>query len=387
MNRGNLMQIFQVPTKILMGEGVTGEIGTEAKIIGATVVLVVTDEGVRKAGLLERVILSLEDAGIKVDIFDEVMPDPTVTLVEKGAAIIRQKGHDLIIAVGGGSSIDAAKGVSVMATNEGSICDFEGVDKFANEPLPIFAVPTTAGTGSEVTFGTVLTDTDRNYKFLVYGNRLAPRVAFLDPIMVSTAPPSVVIPTGMDALTHAIESYISLRATPQTEALAISAIKLIAANLRQAVANSGNLEAVGNMLIAANLAGIAFGNSRLGIVHALALPLGAFFHVPHGVANTILLPYGLEFNLIAAPQKYVDIANAMGEITIGLSLMDAAEKTIESVKKLASDIGAPKNLKSLGVEADMIPQMAADAMKSSHIPANPRKISQIDVEGLYRRAL
>jgi len=381
------MQIFQVPTKILMGEGVTGEIGTEAKIIGATVVLVVTDEGVRKAGLLERVILSLEDAGIKVDIFDEVMPDPTVTLVEKGAAIIRQKGHDLIIAVGGGSSIDAAKGVSVMATNEGSICDFEGVDKFANEPLPIFAVPTTAGTGSEVTFGTVLTDTDRNYKFLVYGNRLAPRVAFLDPIMVSTAPPSVVIPTGMDALTHAIESYISLRATPQTEALAISAIKLIAANLRQAVANSGNLEAVGNMLIAANLAGIAFGNSRLGIVHALALPLGAFFHVPHGVANTILLPYGLEFNLIAAPQKYVDIANAMGEITIGLSLMDAAEKTIESVKKLASDIGAPKNLKSLGVEADMIPQMAADAMKSSHIPANPRKISQIDVEGLYRRAL
>jgi alcohol dehydrogenase class IV len=191
----------------------------------------------------------------------------------------------------------------------------------------------------------------------------------------------------MDALTHAIESYISLRATPQTEALAIGAIKLISANLRQAVANSGNLEAVGNMLIAANLAGIAFGNSRLGIVHAMALPLGAFFHLPHGVANTVLLPYGLEFNLIAAPQKYVDIANAMGEMTVGLSLMDAAEKAIESVKKLASDIGAPKNLKNLGVEADMIPQMAADAMKSSHIPANPRKISQIDVEGLYRRAL
>jgi alcohol dehydrogenase class IV len=381
------MQIFQVPTKILMGEGVTGEIGAEAKIFGAMAALVVTDEGVRKAGLLERVILPLEDAGVEIDIFDEVMPDPTVTLVEKGAAIIRRKGHDLIIAVGGGSSIDAAKGVSVMATNEGSICDFEGVDKFANEPLPIFAVPTTAGTGSEVTFGTVLTDTGRNYKFLVYGNRLAPRVAFLDPIMVSTAPPNVVISTGMDALTHAIESYISLRATPQTEALAIGAIKLISANLRQAVANSGNLEAVGNMLIAANLAGIAFGNSRLGIVHAMALPLGAFFHLPHGVANTVLLPYGLEFNLIAAPQKYVDIANAMGEMTVGLSLMDAAEKAIESVKKLASDIGAPKNLKNLGVEADMIPQMAADAMKSSHIPANPRKISQIDVEGLYRRAL
>ena len=381
------MQTFYMPTKILSGEGVTGEIGSEAKMIGATAVLVVTDEGIRKAGILEKVILSLENAGIEVDIFAEVMPDPTVTLVERGAAIVKQKGHNLIIAVGGGSSIDTAKGISVMATNDGSICDFEGVDKFVNQPLPIFAVPTTAGTGSEVTFGAVLTDEYRDYKFIVYGDRIAPRVAFLDPIMVSTVPPSVMIPTGMDALTHAIESYISLRATPQTEALAISAIKLISANLRQAVANSGNLEAVGNMLIAANLAGIAFGNSRLGIIHAMALPLGAFFHVPHGTANTVLLPYGLEFNLIATPRKYVDIASAMGEMTIGLSLIDAAEKAIESVKKLASDISAPKNLKSLGVEADIIPQMAADAMKSSHISANPRKISQRDVEELYRKTL
>ncbi|MFQ6042495.1 MAG: iron-containing alcohol dehydrogenase [Candidatus Poribacteria bacterium] len=381
------MQTFYMPTKILMGEGVTSEIGSEAKMIGATTVLVVTDEGIRKAGLLENVIPSLEDAGIEVDVFAEVTPDPTVKLVEKGAAIVKQKGHDLIIAVGGGSSIDAAKGVAVMAANEGSMCDFEGVDKFTHKPLPVFAVPTTVGTGSEVTFGAVLTDTTRNYKFLVYGDSIAPRVAFLDPVMVSTAPTSVIIPTGMDALTHAIESYISLRATPQSEALAIGAIRLIAANLRQAVANSGNLEAVGNMLTAANLAGIAFGNSRLGIIHAMALPLGAFFHAPHGIANTILLPYGLEFNLIATPRKYVDIASAMGEITIGMSLMDAAEKTIEAVKKLADDIGAPKNLKSLGVEADMIPQMAADAMKSSHIPANPRKISSKDVEELYRKAL
>ena len=381
------MQTFHIPTKILMGEGVTGEIGSEAKMIGATAVLLVTDEGIRKAGILERVILPLEDAGIEVDIFDEVMPDPTVILVENAAAVVRQKGHDLIIAVGGGSSIDTAKGVSVMATNEGSICDFEGVDRFSKKPLPIFAVPTTAGTGSEVTFGAVLTDTSRDYKFLVYGDSIAPRVAFLDPVMVSTAPPSVMVPTGMDALTHAIESYISLRATPQTEVLAIGAIKLISANLRQAVANSGNLEAVGNMLIAANLAGIAFCNSRLGIVHAMALPLGAFFHVPHGAANTVLLPYGLEFNLIATPRKYADIASEMGEMTIGLSLMDAAEKAIKSVKKLASDIGAPQNLKGLGVEADMIPQMAADAMKSSHIPANPRKISQKDIEELYRKAL
>ncbi len=381
------MQTFHMPTRIVMGEGVVNDIGSEAKMIGAKLVLLVTDEGIRKAGILEGVILSLEDAGIQVDIFHEVMPDPTVKLVEKGAAIARQKKHDLIIAVGGGSSIDAAKGMSVMATNEGSVCDFEGLDKFTNQPLPIFAVPTTAGTGSEVTFGAVLTDTDRDYKFLVYGSRIVPRVAFLDPVMVSTVPPGVMIPTGMDALTHAIESYLSLRATLQTEALAIGAIKLISSNLRQAVANSENLEASGNMLMAANLAGIAFGNSRLGIVHAMALPLGAFFHIPHGIANTVLLPHGLDFNLMATPRKYVDIANAMGEMTFGRSLMDAAERAIELVKKLASDIGAPRSLESLGVESGMIPQMAADAMKSSHIPVNPRKISQADVEELYRKAM
>ena len=380
------MKSFHMPTKILMGEGVTSEIGPEARIIGAASTLLVTDEGIRKAGILENVISSLENAGIQVSVFSEVMPDPTVKLAERGAAVIRQEKYDLLVAVGGGSSIDAAKGMAVMATNDGSVCDFEGVDKFTNQPLPIFAVPTTAGTGSEVTFGAVLTDADRDYKFLIYGSRIVPQIAFLDPIMVSTVPPSVMIPTGMDALTHAIESYISLRATPQTEALAIGAIKTISANLRQAVGNSGNSEAAGNMLMAANLAGMAFGNSRLGIVHAMALPLGAFFHIPHGIANTVLLPHGLEFNSIAAPQKYAHIADAMGETISGLSLMDAAEKAIESVKRLAGDIGAPRNLESLGVKSDMIPRMAADTMKSGHIPANPRKISQADAEKLYKKA-
>ena len=378
---------FYIPTKILMGEGITSEIGVEARAFGASRILVVTDRGIRQAGGLEKVTDSLKNAGLAVSIFDEVVPDPTVTLVQRGATLFREMGCDLIISVGGGSSIDAGKGISVMATNDGSICEFEGVDKFKNSPVPMFAVPTTAGTGSEVTFGAVLTDTSRNYKFLVYGSRLAPRVAFLDPIMVVTAPSSVMVYTGMDALTHAIESYISLRATPQTEALAIHAIRLISANLRQAIANSQNLKAVGNMLLAANLAGIAFGNSRLGIVHAMALPLGAFFHIPHGIANTILLPHGLEFNLIAAPQKYVEIATAMGEPLVGLSRMEAANKSIEAVRKLAGNIGAPDSLKSVGVSEDKIPQMAEDAMKSSHIPANPRKITKEDVRQLYREAL
>ena len=370
-----------------MGEGITSEIGDEARTFGASRILVVTDKHIRQAGILARVTDSLKHAGLAVSVFDEVTPDPTVTLVQRGAGVFKEMGCDLIISVGGGSSIDAGKGISIMATNAGSICELEGVDKFKNDPVPMFAVPTTAGTGSEVTFGAVLTDTSRNYKFLVYGSRLAPKVAFLDPVMVVTAPPSVMIPTGMDALTHAIESYISLWATPQTEALAIHAIRLIAAHLRQAVANSQNLNAVGNMLLAANLAGIAFGNSRLGIVHAMALPLGAFFHIPHGIANTILLPHGLDFNLIAAPRKYTEIAGAMGEPLAGLSLIEAANKTIEAVEKLAADIGAPNSLKSLGVSEDKIPQMVEDAMKSGHIPANPRRITEEDIRQLYERAL
>jgi len=378
---------FHIPTKILMGEGVVGEIGDEARAFNASRVLVVTDEPIRQAGILEKVTDSLKSAGLAVNIFAEVVPDPTVALVQRGAVVFKEMGCDLIVSVGGGSSIDAGKGISVMATNDGSIIEFEGVDKFKKAPVPMFAVPTTAGTGSEVTFGAVLTDASRNYKFIVYGSRLAPKVAFLDPIMVSTAPPNVIVCTGMDALTHAIESYISLWATPQTEALAIHAIRLISENLRPAAANSQNLEAVGNMLLAANLAGIAFGNSRLGIVHAMVLPLGAFFHIPHGLANTILLPHGLTFNLIATPQKYAEIAEAMGEPLTGLSLMEAARRTIEAVKKLAADIGAPNSLKSVGVTEDQIPQMANDAMKSSHIKANPRNITEEDVKQLYREAL
>ena len=378
---------FCAPTKVVGGVGVAQEVGVEAKSFGAEKALVVTDAGVMGAGLVEPVVVSLRKAGVQATVFDEVKPDPSVSAVGGGAEVARREGCRLIVAVGGGSPIDAAKGISIMATNDGSICDYEGVGKYVEPPLPIIAIPTTAGTGSEVTFGAVLTDEERNYKFIVYGATLVPKVALLDPMMVATAPSSVKVPTGMDALTHAIESYTSLISTPYTEALAIRAIEMISLNLREAVADGENLEALGNMLVASNVAGLAFATSRLGVAHAMALPLGAFFHVPHGVACTILLPYGIAFNTEAALSKYGDVARAMGESTWGLASREAAGLAKESVQRLARDIGAPSRLSEVGVKEEAIPQMARDAMKSSHVPANPREISVDALESLYKEAM
>lgn len=378
---------FFAPTKVIGGVGVATEVGTEAEGFGARRALVVTDAGVAGAGLVGPVVRSLNEVGIEATVFDDVKPDPTVAIVTRGSETARREGCRLVVAVGGGSSIDAAKGIAIMSTNGGSICDYEGANKFAEPPLPVIAIPTTAGTGSEVTFGAVLTDEERSYKFIVYGTSAVPRVALLDPTMAATAPRAVKISTGMDALTHAIESYTSLGSTPQTEALAIYAVRMVSENLREAVADDQNLEAIGNMLVASNVAGIAFATSRLGIVHAMALPLGAFFHVPHGVACTILLPSGLAFNTEASLSKYGDVARAMGEKTEGLSRREAAQLAVEAVQRLAGDIGAPSRLGDLGVKEEMISQMAKDAMKSSHIPVNPRKITVDAVESLYRKAM
>jgi alcohol dehydrogenase class IV len=292
---------FHIPTKVVRGIGAVEQLGEEAKALGAKRALVVTDKNLVEAGLMEKVEEPLKSAGLKVDIFDEGVPDPTVKLVEKGMAVIKKASYGVIIGVGGGSNIDAAKAMSVMANNPGSICDYEGSDKFAKPPMPIIAVPTTAGTGSEVTYASVVTDTERDYKFVVWSSLLPPKVAILDPQMPATGPVMVRISAGMDALTHAVESYVSKNANPYSESLALSAIKLISENLRMSIADANNAEAMANMQLAANMAGMAFTNTRLGVVHAIALPPSALFHIPHGIANAILLPYGMEFNLIGNP--------------------------------------------------------------------------------------
>jgi len=378
---------FYIPTKIVKGMGALEHIGPEAKALKASKALIVTGKNLAKIGYANNIHDLLKSTGIEAEIFDEVMPDPTVKLVEKGTEIVKNGNFDVIIGLGGGSNIDAAKAMSVMANNPGSITDYEGSDKFQNAPMPIIAIPTTAGTGSEVSYSSVITDTDRNYKFVVWSSLLVPRVAILDPQMPSTAPRIVRIAAGMDALTHAIESYLSKNANVYSETLALSAIRMIEENLRQSIADSHNATAMSNMQIAANMAGMAFTTTRLGIVHALALPPSALFHVPHGLANAILLPHGMEFNLIANPKKFANIARSMGEhVESSVRLMEAARSAVDAVVELADDIGAPATLESVGVTKESIPKMAEDGMKSGHIAVNPRHVTIEDAMMILEKA-
>jgi len=378
---------FYVPTKIVSGMGALEHLGEEAKLLKAQNALIVTGPNLVKLGVADAIRNLLKSDGIESEIFGEVMPDPTVKLVEKGTEIVKSGKFDVMIGLGGGSNIDAAKAMSVMANNPGSICDYEGSDKFENPPMPIIAIPTTAGTGSEVTYSSVITDSDRNYKFVVWSSLLVPRVAILDPHMPATAPTIVRISAGMDALTHAIESYVSKNANAYSETLALSAIKLIEENLCQTVADAHNATALWHMQIAANMAGMAFTNTRLGIVHALALPPSAMFHVPHGLANAILLPHGMEFNLMANPRKFVNIAKMMGEHVESMRLMEMAMCAVDAVIELADDIGAPATLSDVGVTQESLPKMAEDAMKSGHIAVNPRDVTLEDAMRILERAL
>ncbi len=378
---------FAMNTRVLMGEGVCEQIAAQADLLGVKTILVVTDQGLVAAGIVERVLASFDSSRYAVTVFDEVKPDPSVEVVDKGASIAAGIGAELILAVGGGSPIDAGKGIAVVATNGGSSANYEGLDKYTAPPLPLFAVPTTCGTGAEVTFGAVLTDTSTDYKFILYGYNCAPQAAFLDPTLLLGMPPHVMAPTAMDALTHAVESYLSKGATPQSRPLALEAIRIIGRNIVPAYRNTSDRQAMSAMLYASNIAGIAFACSRLGVVHAMALPLGAFFHVPHGIANAILLPHGLQYNLGYNDPACRNIAEALGVDVTGLSDADAAQKAVDVIRKMAADVGIPSALGAVGVTEDKIPQMAADTMKSSHIPANPRPILAAEVAEIYRLAL
>jgi len=378
---------FAMATNVLMGENVCEQIPAQARLFGAENILVVTDKGLVDAGIVDRVLAHIDPAGCNITVYDEVLPDPSVKVVDRGGELARQRQCHLVLAIGGGSPIDAGKGIAVVATNGRSSADYEGMDQYAEEPLPLFAVPTTCGTGSEVTFGAVLTNTDTDYKFILYGHNCAPRVAFLDPTLLLGIPSKVMVPTGMDALTHAVESYISQGATPQSRPLALQALRMIRNSFTKAARNTHDLDAISEMLYAANIAGIAFACSRLGIVHAMALPLGAFFHVPHGIANSILLPHGLQFNLGHDDKGYCAMAQAMGIEVKGLAEADGASLFVDAIRQLAQDVGAPGKLSEVGVSTDKIPAMARDAMKSSHIPANPRTITEEDIAALYHQAM
>jgi alcohol dehydrogenase len=391
LRSGALPQTFYNPTRIVWGEGCAAQIGPHAVKLGATKVMVVSDPGVVRAGITKPVIDSITGAGLEAEIYDAVEPDPRIQIVEAALEMFTSKGCDLIVAVGGGSAMDTAKAAAILATNPGQLRSYEGWEKFQNAPIPLFAVPTTVGTASEVTPFIVITDAAAKFKFTIGSPQAAPGIAFLDPLVVLGLPGNVTAATGMDALTHAIESYTSLLSMPLSEGLALHAIRLIAANLRTAVANSHNVSAMNAMLVGANVAGLAFSNTRLGNVHAMAHPLGAFWKIPHGVANALMLPHVMEFNALATPLKMIEIAQAMGEPMAGIGLggvteYDAALRAPAAVRRLMADVGIPQRLRDLGVDKNSIPDMAQDAMKSANIAINPRKTTINEIIGLYERA-
>ncbi len=379
---------FFIPTVTLMGIGAHKELGQRIKTLGGTKPLLVTDKGITKSGLTDKIVqLIKKDIGVEVVVYDETIPNPTDKNVHDGVDFYKKNNCDMIITLGGGSPHDCGKGIGLVVTNGGKIHDFEGIDKSTKAMPPFIAVNTTAGTASEMTRFCIITDTSRKVKMAIVDWRVTPNVAINDPLLMAGMPPSLTAATGMDALTHAVEAYVSTIATPVTDACALKAMELISKNLRAAVANGGDMAARDQMAYAEYLAGMAFNNASLGHVHAMAHQLGGFYDLPHGVCNAILLPAVQQFNLISKVDRFVDIAKAMGEVTDGLSKREAAELALKAIKTLSRDVGIPAGLTELGVKEKDIKTMAENAQKDACGFTNPRCPSLDDVINIYKAAM
>lgn len=381
---------FRCPFKILTGRGCLNGVTDEARRMGVHRALVVTSPQVRDAGHAGRLADLLRGAGIEASLFSGVDDEPTTDHVERGVAAFEAHGADGVVSIGGGSCLDAGKGVAVMARNEGPLARYEGYDKIERPRAPHIAVTTTAGTGSEVTRFAVFTDVARDVKFLSASDQYVPDVAIVDPDLTVSAPPPVTASAGIDALTHAIEAYVSRHAQPLTDALALSAIRLIAWALPRAYDAGADVEARTAMHDASLHAGLAFSNSSVALVHGLARPLGAVFHIPHGAANGTLLPHVMAFSLPAAPERYAVIADALGCESVGPSIEARARAGAEAVAGLCRRVGL-RGLSAFGVTRDALAKaakkMASDAVASGSPANNPRAATIDEMVGLYERAL
>lgn len=377
---------YYLPTRNVFGEGAVNEAGDLLKGLGVKKTLIVTDKFLASTGMAGDLKDILNKSGVDAVIFDGAEPNPTDKNVESGVAVYKNEKCDSVISLGGGSSHDCAKGIGLVASNGGRIKDYEGVDKSQNPMVPLMAVNTTAGTASEITRFCIITDTSRKVKMAIVDWRVTPQISINDPDLMKGMPASLTAATGMDALTHAIEAYVSTAANPLTDSAALMAISMITKYLPKAVANGQYMKARDNMAYAQYLAGIAFNNASLGYVHAMAHQLGGYYNLPHGVCNAILLPYVEEFNLIGNLNRFKDIANAMGETINGLSTVEAANKAIASIKQLSTQVGIPASLKELGVKPEDFGIMAENAMKDVCCVTNPRTATKEQVIQIYQRA-
>ena len=377
---------FSIPQNIMVGRKAITQLPEMVKKLDGKHALIISGPTLEKLGLVKKTAGYLIEAGCTVDTFTDVEPNPSVTTVEKATAQFKETGANFLVALGGGSPMDVAKAVGVVAQYGGSITEYEGAHKVPGKIVPLIAIPTTAGTGSEVTAFSVITDHSRNYKLTVFSYELLPAYAILDAELIMTAPPSVAAACGMDAFVHAEEAYVSTAASPFSDAMAEKAMELIGGNIRRFVANRQDAEAAEAMMVGSLFAGIAFSWARLGNVHAMSHPVSAYFNVPHGVANAILLPTIVEYNALADHGKYFNIYNYISRAPISKEAFSPNRLT-EEIRKLNVALGIPASLSEVGVMEDKIELMAADAMKSGNIMANPRQSTIKDIIALYKKAM
>jgi alcohol dehydrogenase class IV len=379
--------VFFSPTKITFGLDSAQQVAHEVKQFGGSKVLIVTDPGVIAAELLSPVESSLKAGDVAYVIYDGVEPEPPARVIDRGAEIFKSEGCDLVMGLGGGSSLDVAKGISILAANKGRILDFCGIDQVPRKGAPMILIPTTAGTGSEVTRVLVLTDEEQNTKNVVFTPYALANAAIIDPMLTVSLPPTVTADTGMDAMVHVIETYVSMNATVFSDILAERALALIAENLPAAWAKGSNTQARSNMSLAATLAGLAFGSGGLGAVHALAYPLGTEYHMTHGRTNAIMLPHVMRYNLPGNPEKYALIARLMGRDTEGFAPLEAAELAVAAIEDLLDTIGVSFRIKDYGIPEADLPKLVAGGMKQARLfVPNPRDLNEADVASIYKIA-
>jgi len=396
---------FSCAREIIFGLNGIKRLGRLVKKAGYRSPATITDPGVDKAGLTDMVVAALEAEGIPFRSFAQGEPEPTIDVVSKTHEWAKGGDHDVVIALGGGSVIDLAKAVAIMLSFGGNIADYFGEGKLPGNPLPVIAIPTTSGTGSSVSPAAVLTDKEANVKRGISDNRLRPTLALVDPLLTLSCPPFLTACTGIDVLAHAVEAYIATSfaylplapeeqetvlyhgANPLTDGMAREAISLVEKSLRLAVDQGANVEARTNMALANILAGMAFSNAGVTAVHAMAYPLGAVSHSPHGLVNGLLLPHVLEYNLPVCSMRLANVAGWMGEAVDGLSAREAAQKAVAHIKQLILDVGLPSQMREIGVkESDIRPMAEATMGVTRLLRGNPRKVTVEDLDAIYRRA-
>jgi alcohol dehydrogenase class IV len=383
-----MVKVFSTTPRIVMGPGSIKTIGIELKARSAKRVLIVTDKGVIAAGLLKSIEESFKAAKINYAVFDKVEPDPRYEIVADCVEMAKKTRAQLLVGIGGGSPMDITKTAAIMLTNKGPIGAYFGVNLVPKPGLPIILVPTTAGTGSEVTPIAILSDEGEKLKKGIVSPHLYPTISILDAELTLGLPPHVTSATGMDALIHGIEAFTSINATGITDMFNLRAIELIYKNIRIAYAKGDNIEARSAMMEGALLAGIGFANAGVTAVHAFAYPIGAEFHIPHGVANTLMLPHVIRFNVLGNLEKFAQLAKPFGIPTQGLDNLQIVDKVIAAIDRLADDIKVPRHLAEFGVKEKDIPMLAEGALKSTRLLVNnPRNLTLEDAKKIYKAAL